>query len=220
MEPSLHLEHREASAPLERECAADAGPLAFEIVRARVYRLLGALLAHPPQIQLINKIKSIDLSENQSAAPMTAAWGVLCDASVNNGDIESLSEEFHNLFIGVGRGELVPYASWYLNGLLLSKPLATLRKSLSDLGMERKAKISEPEDHIAALCEVMSMLILEGGEGSFADQNVFFTQYIDSWASEFFDDLQHASSARFYKAVGKFGTAFINIERQYFSLPT
>lgn len=220
MEPTLHLKHREASAPLEQESAADPGPLEFETVRAQVYRLLSALLAHPPQIQLINKIKSIDLPENQSASPMTAAWGVLRDASVNTDDVESLSQEFHNLFIGVGRGELVPYASWYLSGLLLSKPLATLRKSLSDLGMERKDEISEPEDHIAALCEVMSMLILEGAEASFADQNVFFTQYIGSWASEFFDDLQRAPSAQFYKAVGIFGTAFIDVERQYFSLPT
>lgn len=220
METSLPIEDRETNAPREQECVTDGESLAFEIVRARVYRLIGALLAHAPQIELINKIKSIDLSDTQSTAPMTAAWSVLRDASLNTGVIASLSQEFHNLFIGVGRGELVPYASWYLSGLLQGKPLATLRKSLADLGMERKAETSEPEDHIAALCEVMSMLILEGGQGSFTDQNVFFTQYINPWASEFFDDLQHAPSARFYKAVGKFGTAFIDCERQYFSLTT
>ncbi len=190
----------------------------FDIARARIYRLLGTLLISPPQKELISRIKTIDSAENQLAAPMAAAWHALRDASVNIGDIESLNPEFHNLFIGVGRGELVPYASWYVSGLLLGKPLATLRRSLAELGIERKADISEPEDHIAALCEVMSMLILERGENSFTHQNLFFSQYLKSWAGEFFNDLQHAPSARFYKAVGKFGIRFIEMEKQYFSI--
>ena len=218
MDSLPHFEEQEASKLPEREHVTNLEPPEFDIIRARVYRLLGVLLANPPQNELINTIKTIDLPENQLAIPMTTAWRALRDASVDTTIVESLKLEFHNLFIGVGRGELVPYASWYLSGLLLSKPLAALRKSLSDLGMQRKDGINEPEDHIAALCEVMSMLILEGGENSFADQEHFFSQYMKSWASEFFNDLQQAPSAQFYKAVGKLGSVFIDVEKQYFSI--
>ena len=47
---------------------------------------------------------------------------------------ERVEREFFDLFIGLGRGELLPYGSYYLTGFLHERPLARLRE---DLGAAR-----------------------------------------------------------------------------------
>jgi TorA maturation chaperone TorD len=73
--------------------------------------------------------------------------------------------------------------------------------------------VHEPEDHIAALCEVMMMLIQEGS--SIEQQAAFFTSHIDTWSQKFFTDMATANNAVFYKAVARFGSAFMDIEQRY-----
>ena len=51
--------------------------------------------------------------------------------------------------------------SWYLTGFLQEEPLAELRDDLAELGLGR-AGVTETEDHIAALAEVMRHLVLTG----------------------------------------------------------
>ncbi len=136
--------------------------------------------------------------------------------AARSAELESIDDEYHALFIGMGRGELVPYGSWYLTGFLMEKPLALLRDDLSALGFERHSDTHEPEDHIAALCEVMAMLI--GENQNFSTQTSFFKAHIDSWSGQFFDDLSAAKNAVFYRAVGRFGLAFFGLEHQYFSM--
>ena len=117
----------------------------------------------------------------------------------------------------MGRGELVPYASWYVHGLLMEKLLASLRDELAVLGLERRDGVSEPEDHVAALCETMGMII---GDSELCLKEVaFFETYLDPWMGRFFVDLEKAETAVFYKAVGRLGQQFLQLERQYFSLP-
>ena len=95
----------------------------------------------------------------------------------------------------------------------MEKPLGDLRDDLDRLGFEREADVHEPEDHIAALCEVMVMLIQEGC--STAAQQDFFNKHIDSWGQNFFADLVVAENAVFYRAVARFATAFMNLEKRY-----
>ena len=47
----------------------------------------------------------------------------------------------NRLFIGVGRGELLPFASVYMTGFLNEKPLATLRNDMVTLGVERSPDV-------------------------------------------------------------------------------
>lgn len=187
-----------------------------EQARADVYRLLGALLAGPPAAPLIEMLRNITVGEDDNAAAMTAAWQALQGAAEQAAPA-ALEEEYFNLFIGLGRGELVPYASFYIHGLLMEKPLASLRNELAGLGITRRAGVAEPEDHAAAVCEVMGMTI--AGHRLHLQQSAFFERYVDSWMGNFFDDLVKAEAAGFYRAVALLGQQFLAVERQYFSLP-
>ncbi|HEY8554359.1 MAG TPA: molecular chaperone TorD family protein, partial [Burkholderiales bacterium] len=99
--------------------------------RAEVYALLGALLARPPtekMLQLLRRIEPPDPGQD-----MAPAWGALKQVAIR-AETAAVADEYQELFIGIGRGELVPYGSWYLTGFLMEKPLAELRADLKRLG--------------------------------------------------------------------------------------
>lgn len=193
-----------------------AEPLSEEDeARARVYSLIAALLIRPPSAELLQALQGIESDDGQ-AGPMRAAWAMLKQAA---GQAEDLEGEYQDLFIGVGRGELMPYGSWYLTGFLMEKPLAELRGDLKRLGFERQEGTCEPEDHAAALCEIMSMIIASSAEMSFDQQRDFFGKHMAPWMGRFFSDLAKAKSARFYRAVGLLGEQFVEVERTYLGMP-
>jgi len=187
-----------------------------EQARADVYRLLGALLAGPPNAALIGMLQGITFREAENGAAMTAAWQAL-QAAAQRTTTDALEDEYFKLFIGLGRGELVPYASFYIHGFLMEKVLASLRDELGALGITRRSDVAEPEDHAAAVCETMGMIIAESG--LHLRQSTFFERYIDSWMGRFFEDLGKAEAAEFYRAVALLGQQFLAVERQYFTLP-
>ena len=189
---------------------------AGEQARADVYRLLGALLAAPPGAALLELLRGITPGEDGQESAMTADWQTL-QAAAERADPAALEDEYFNLFIGLGRGELVPYASFYIHGFLMEKVLASLRDELAVLGIVRRSGVAEPEDHAAALCEIMGMII-DGSSLQFK-QLAFFERYIDSWMGRFFEDLGNAGAAEFYRAVALLGQQFLAVERQYFTLP-
>ncbi len=187
-----------------------------DAARAEIYRLLGGLLAGPPDESLLELLAEIDAGE-PNANPMAATWQAL-QAAASDTDVDQLGEEYFNLFIGLGRGELVPYASFYIHGFLMEKVLASLRSELQALGFELQEGVSEPEDHVAALCETMGMIISETGL-SLERQAAFYDAYLAVWMADFFTDLREAESAQFYRSVALLGQQFMEIESQYLSMP-
>jgi len=185
--------------------------------RADLYRLLGNLLAVPPQQSVLEVLQQLSVPATDDSAGLEQALHSLRDAA-GQAVPEKLEEEYFALFIGLGRGELCPYASWYRTGYLMEQPLAELRNDLKRLGFARREGVGEPEDHAAALCEVMAMIISENVL-SFAHQQDFFEQHLRSWLPQFLVDLSRAEQADFYRTVGRTGQAFMNIEQQYFSMP-
>jgi TorA maturation chaperone TorD len=183
--------------------------------RAGAYGLLAALLRSPPDAQLLAQVAefaAVDANTDDLALAMS-----MLGLAAKSCSSRQIDDEFHDLFIGLGRGELVPYGSWYLTGFLMEKPLSSLRDDLARLGFERSGGTTEPEDHVAALCEVMVMLISE--EADETPQKEFFEAHIGSWFARFFSDLSAAQSAVFYKAVGRFGAMFTALEQRYLSMP-
>ena len=130
-----------------------------------------------------------------------------------------VEREYFDLFIGVGRGELLPYASYYLTGFLHERPLARLREDLIALGIERVEGNFEPEDHAATLCEIMAAIV--GGTFPAPDgaERALFEKHMAPWIGRFFADLERAEAADFYRHVGALGRAFMDIEREAFALP-
>jgi TorA maturation chaperone TorD len=186
-----------------------------EEARADVYRLLGALLAAPPDAELIGLLRDIRPAEHAADAAMTAAWQGLQTAAAD-AEPARLKDEYFNLFIGLGRGELVPYASFYIHGYLMEKVLAALREELAGLAIERREGVAEPEDHAAAVCEIMGMII--SSHGLQFKQSAFFEAYVASWLGRFFKDLGAAEAADFYRAVAQLGLQFLAVEERYFTL--
>lgn len=185
-------------------------------MRASTYTLLGTLLARPPSTDVLSMLKTIEAPAIDGEGALTTAWHTLRLASERSTS-EAVDDEYHDLFIGIGRGELVPYGSWYLVGFMMDRPLALLRQDLANLGLERQEGIYEPEDHAGALCETMG-LIINSDDVSFETQRKFFGDHVGPWMGRFFQDLQNAKAARFYRAVGQLGEQFLEIERQYLAM--
>lgn len=186
-----------------------------EQLRAGGYSLLARLLAAPPDAETLACLCAIETGETPPQDAMASAWRTLKQAA-EHAVQGTLEDEYQALFIGLGRGELVPYGSWYRTGFLMEKPLGNLRRDLAALGFERQAGVHEPEDHAAALCQVMALLILESDMDT---QRWFFAAHLEPWLEKFFEDLEKAPSARFYRAVGCLGNAFIDLEKRYLAMP-
>jgi len=209
MEPLMTEQETIRVLPLVAE--AEEGAL-----RAIGYRLLGALLARPADQAMLERLRAIE-SDSVDAPRDLAAGLATLRLAASHARPDDVEDEFNELFIGLGRGELVPFASWYQTGFLMEKPLAVLRNDLAALGFERQPGVTEPEDHVAALCEVMAMLA-DDPTVELAVQRGFFERHAASWMGRFFADLEVAGAARFYRAVGQFGTSFMALENRYFSL--
>lgn len=184
----------------------------IDVARAQEYVLLAALLAAAPSKSLLDRLTGL----SADGTPLGQAHAGLAEAAsrTNAGQVE---REYFDLFVGLGRGELLPYASYYLNGFLNERPLSRLRTDLAALGISRAEGNSEPEDHAAILCEVMAGMADGRLEVLFEAQRALFEKHVSPWMGRLFADMEQAASARFYRAVGTFGRLFMEIERQGFS---
>lgn len=185
-----------------------------DVARAREYALLATLLVRAPGAALINRVAQL----RGDATALGVAHAALAEAASRTSE-QRVEREFFDLFIGLGRGELLPYGSYYLTGFLHERPLARLREDLARIGIERREGNFEPEDHAALLCEVMSGLV-DGSLPATGDADrAFFDSHVMPWMGRFFSDLERAECADFYKQVGTLGRVFMDIEMESFALP-
>ena len=187
-------------------------------LRANTYSLLAALLGSPPSPDLIDYFRHISPESTDDTGDIGKAWQQLRAAALES-EIEQLDNEYHHLFIGIGRGEVVPFGSWHMTGFLMEKPLSDLRDDLRSLGIEPAENEKDPEDHIASLCECMSLLI-HADDVDETKERQFFARHIHPWGEKFFRELQSAAAAQFYKPVGFLGQSFLDVESQYLNIQT
>jgi len=180
--------------------------------RASAYALLAALLRTRPDQALLDHVAALSPESGAESDELSEAMAALAVAAQQQNPAD-LEDEYNNLFIGIGKGEVVPYGSWYLTGFLMEQPLSDLRDDLRVLGFERNPEIHEPEDHIAAIFEVFSVMISDAA--SLAEQQRFSEKHMKPWLTRFFADLGVARSADFYRTVAQFGTAFLELEQRY-----
>ena len=183
--------------------------------RAGAYSLLAALLRAAPEQFLLDHLLEISPQDDAEPDALAEAMSALA-TTARSQDPQQLEEEYNALFIGIGKGEVVPYGSWYMTGFLMEQPLSDLRDDLRALGFERSADTHEPEDHVAAIFEVFSVMISDAS--SLSEQQRFFETHMKPWLERFFTDLGNARSADFYKYVARFGAAFIELESAYLSM--
>ena len=183
--------------------------------RAQMYQLLGVLLGGPPSSELLRGLAALQ-GDDTPIGSASRNLAALAQRTAPN-DAE---REFNNLFVGIGRGELLPYTSYYLTGFLNEKPLADLRSDLMARGIKARDNVKEPEDHMGTLCEIMAGII--AGEflcdSDQPSQKAFFDAHLAKWAALFFTDLEEAQSAVFYAPVGSLGRAFMAVEADAFAI--
>jgi TorA maturation chaperone TorD len=186
----------------------------INVARAQEYALLAALLTKAPSAALLSRISRV----RADPSPLGLAHAALADAA-RTYTAEKIEREFFDLFIGLGRGELMPYGSYYLTGFLHERPLARLREDLGRIGVARADRVVEPEDHAGILCEIMSGLA-DGRLPAPADsERLIFEKHMAPWIGRFFSDLENAEAASFYKHVAALGRIFTDIEAEAFALP-
>lgn len=186
-----------------------------DLQRAHIYGLLARLLAEPMSEATLAALRAVEADASTDFGRALASLADLAKRTTTG----VAEEEYTVLFYGVGAGgELQPYASYYLTGFLYEKPLANLRGDMAELGIAVSGSSTEPEDHIAYLCEIMHGLITGsfGGPRDLATQRKFFNRHLAPWAGRFFENLEGAKAAALYMPVGSIGKVFMAIEREAF----
>lgn len=185
--------------------------------RGDFYALVATLFYAPPSAELLANLAGADeiVGEGDSV-PIANAWAAL-QAACAAADEEAVQQEYDDLLVGVGKAIVPPYAGAHIGDAGSEAMLVELRAFLADRGLGRQASVNEPEDHIAALCEVMRHLIaVERAE--VADQRDFFERFILPGGLPLCAAIDAAAEANFYKLVARFTAAFFELERAAFEM--
>ena len=205
------------SAVLERVAG---GPLLSDEDRARAehYAVLSNLFAGAPDADFLHKLPTIAANWAGADSPLRRAWQGLADAAKRI-DAEQLEDEYTRLFLTIGRPQVMLFGSYYLAGFLMEEPVVELRADLTELGLGRRQGVTESEDHIAALSDVMRHLIVTGPDSAgLARQKAFFEGHLAPWVGALADALEHAPDSRFYSRTAALVRAFFDIERLAFDM--
>ena len=202
--------------------SADVRPATLPIdeveqARAALYRLLAATLSHPPDAALLGHLRALPDDADDSAIGVAVGRIARAAGAVT---LATARQDYDRLFVGIARGELVPYASFYLTGFLHDRPLVRLRETLATFGLAAVPGHADPEDHAGTVCELMAGLI-DGGHGAqqpLAAQRHFFERHMAPWCDAFFTDLEAVQGAELYASVGALGRALFAVERLAFQL--
>ena len=186
--------------------------------RAEHYALIARLFHAAPDAALLAALAQAGQTLGGDQGDLPRAWAAL-GVATRAMPLQAVVDEFDALFVSVGKPEVMCNGSWYLTGFLQEEPLADLRDDLAELGLGRRPGVTETEDHIAALAEVMRHLVLTGpDEAGLARQRQFFGRHLAPWYEQFAGALAAAPGADFYARVGGLLAAFMDIERQAFDM--
>ena len=184
-------------------------------LRADMYSFIANMIRTEPSQELIDSVKTLSGDSSLIGSSIK-----LISKLASTMHISEIHDEYVNLFLGVGRGELLPFASYYLTGFLNDKPLSKLRDDMNELGVVRLKEVKEPEDHVSSLFDIMSGLITGkfGKVYLISEQSTFFEKHLNSWVHLLMSDIESAKTAVFYAPIGSLGKEFINIEREAFKM--
>jgi TorA maturation chaperone TorD len=196
--------------------AADQGE---ELQRAELYGLLATLWLAPPDAALLEQFRVAVTEAPQRGGALEAPWQALV-ASLRATSVAAAADEFEALFLGVGRAEVMVYASYYLSGFLNEVPLARLREHLATLGLTRDAQRGETEDHVAYVFEVMRYLIAgdDAGVCNLEQQRRFFRAHVQPWVPALCDSVAAHPRALAWRELAAFTQVFVQVETQAFDL--
>jgi len=194
----------------------EAGQLVVEdAARAKLYALIGRLFYDAPDSVLLAELCRAEDEPANGDSPVVQAWQALREACKSAYPV-MLKQEYDTLFVGVGKSEVTPYTSHYIRGNSPDRHLVRLRERLDQLGLARRSAAFEVEDHVSGICDVMRILIEDGHPLS--EQSLFFKEFVYAGVTPICAVVAIATSAVFYRSVGGFARAFLEVERQAFEM--
>jgi len=199
--------------------ATDPGFSDEDLARADTYGLLAEWFIRQPSDDLFNRLAGSPAVDAADQTDLANAWRDLI-ATVAATAPADAAAEFQNLFVAVGKPLVALHASVYVGGAMNQPILVDLRNDLAAMGLESNPDLGETEDHFSTLCEIMRYLIAapDAKGSTLAQQQHFFSTYLQPWMDSFFDALQDQPQAKVYGPVGGFARAFFAIERQAFDI--
>ncbi|OUM02396.1 TorD/DmsD family molecular chaperone [Variovorax sp. JS1663] len=190
-----------------------------ELARAELYGLLARLWYAAPDAELLAAFQVAPTEAPAAGGFLEEPWRQLVGAA-RGIDAPAAREEYDALFGGIGKPEVYVFGSHYLSGFLNDKPLARLRGDLARLGLARDQAVSESEDHVACLFEVMRYLIAgeDAAVANLTQQRAFFSAHLQPWLPTLCDAVVQHPKARFYAALAGLTRAFAEVEAQGFDM--
>jgi TorA maturation chaperone TorD len=193
-----------------------------DLARADLYGLIARLFHQPPDQVLLDQIAASIPEEQESQAddaPLAKVWNSVVEVAKNN-PAKAWHEEFDRNFISVGRPNVILNGSFYMAGHLNEKPLVDIRRALEAFGLESAEEVTETEDHLSALCEVMRYLIAGDDVeiSNLTNQRVFFNDHIRPWYDELCDAIEDIPDMHLYHPVAALTREFLAIEGQSFDM--
>ena len=191
-----------------------------DLARADLYGLIARFFHLPPDQALLDQIAATaDQYDATDEAPLAKAWMDLVEVAKNN-SAKAWRDEFDLNFISVGKPNIVPNGSFYMAGHLNEKPLVNIRRALDEFGLEAAKDVTETEDHISALCEVMRYLIAGDDVeiSNLTNQRVFFNDHIRPWYEDLCNAIDAISEMHLYHPVAALTREFLAIEGQSFDM--
>lgn len=191
-----------------------------DLARADLYGLIARFFHIPPDQELLNQIAATaDQQEAAEDAPLAKAWMNLVEVAKNN-PAPAWRDEFDANFVSVGKPNVILNGSFYMAGHLNERPLVNIRKALEEFGLESAEEVTETEDHISSLCEVMRYLIAGDDVeiSNLTNQRIFFNEHIRPWYDELCDAIEGIPEMHLYHPVAALTREFLAIEGQGFDM--
>ena len=190
-----------------------------ETARAEIYGLLAQLFYSAPTPELLEALRVAATEAPAAGGFLEEPWRVVV-ASARALDNTAIAREYDALFGGVGKPEIYLFGSHYMSGFLNERPLVRLRSELAALGLTRDEAMSDTEDHIAYLSEVMRYLIAgdDVAVANLARQAEFFAAHLQPWVTRLCETIIAHPKAKFYAVVAAFTAAFMGVEAQGFDM--
>jgi TorA maturation chaperone TorD len=190
-----------------------------ELARSELYGLLSVLYYAPPSAELLAQLQVAVTDAPVTGALLEGPWRTLVGLA-RQMSLASIESEYNLLFGGIGKPEIYLYGSHFLSGFLNEKPLAKLRTDLAGLDLARSQAMSETEDHLAYLCEVMRYLIASDGpfDSRLTRQRQFFASHLQPWVAQLCGAIESHPLARFYLALAALTRSFMDVEAQSFDM--
>ncbi|MBU3609018.1 molecular chaperone TorD family protein [Polynucleobacter wuianus] len=191
-----------------------------DLARADLYGLIARFFHLPPDQELLNQIAATaDQQDAADEAPLAKVWMDVVEVAKNN-PAKAWHDGFDLNFISVGKPNVVLNGSFYMAGHLNERPLVNIRNALAEFGLESAEEVTETEDHISALCEVMRYLIAgdDVEVSNLTNQRVFFNEHIRPWYEEMCDAIEAIPEMHLYRPVAALTREFLAIEGQGFDM--